>query len=419
VKFIHAADVHLDSPMRGLEAYEGAPAAAMRGATRNALSGLVDTALAEEVDFALIAGDLYDGDWKDYNTGLFFHKQLSRLAQQGIKVFLISGNHDASSVIAKHLRLPGNTVALDTEAPQTVCLDDLGVAIHGQGFSTRHCERNLAASYPPALAGYLNVGMLHTSLDGHLGHQNYAPCSLQDLLDKGYDYWALGHVHTRAELARDPWIVYPGNLQGRSCREPGPKGAMVVTAQSRHIERVEFAELAPARWDVVDIDASGADTEDDILAHASDSIKASASAAGDRLLAVRINVCGGCRAHHSYAAAPDRMANEIRALAAEIASDQVWVEKVNIRTHPEIDIEQLASFDGPIRELVAAVAELETAQSTLSELDGDLQALARRLPAELAERGDIPRFDDPDELAAVARPVQDQLLPRLLGQSGG
>jgi DNA repair exonuclease SbcCD nuclease subunit len=242
---------------------------------------------------------------------------------------------------------------------------------------------------------------------------------LQDLLDKGYDYWALGHVHTTAELSRDPWVVYPGNLQGRNCREPGPKGAMVVTAQGQRIDGVEFRELAPARWDVASVDVSGADTEDDVLALTSNAIKNSASAAGDRLLAIRIHVTGGCRAHNAYAADPDRLANEIRALATEIASEQVWVEKVKIQTHPEADLEQLAGLDGPIGELVASVAELESAQTTLSELDSDLQALARRLPSELVERGDIPSFDDPGELLAVARQVQDQLLPRLLGQSGG
>jgi len=78
-RFIHAADIHLDSPLRGLDRYDGAPVEEIRGATRRALENLVDVCLAERVAFLLIAGDIYDGDWKDYNTGLFFHRQMSRL----------------------------------------------------------------------------------------------------------------------------------------------------------------------------------------------------------------------------------------------------------------------------------------------------------------------------------------------------
>ena len=108
-KFIHAADIHLDSPLRGLDKYEGAPVESIRGATRRAFANLVSLSISEHVDFVILAGDIYDGDWKDYNTGLFFVKELSRLEEAGIPVVLLYGNHDAQSRITKSLTLPENT----------------------------------------------------------------------------------------------------------------------------------------------------------------------------------------------------------------------------------------------------------------------------------------------------------------------
>lgn len=135
--FLHAADVHLDSPLLGLERYEGAPVEYVRGAARRAFQNLVQLALDEEADFLLIAGDLYDGDWRDSNTGLFFASQAARLKEAGIGVYLIRGNHDAASQITCQLRLPENVFDFSTREPETKVDDDLGVAIHGQGFHTQ------------------------------------------------------------------------------------------------------------------------------------------------------------------------------------------------------------------------------------------------------------------------------------------
>lgn len=213
-KFIHSADIHLDSPLRGLERYEGAPIEYARKASRAAFVNLVNLCLQEEVDFVLIVGDLYDGDWRDYNTGLFFTWQVSRLNDAGIKVVFVRGNHDAASQITKSLRMPENVIELSTERPETIIFDELGVAIHGQGFATRNVTEDLTLKYPQPIREFFNIGLLHTSVDGRQGHDPYAPCNLKDLIAKGYDYWALGHVHTR-EILHDkgPWVVFPGNVQ--------------------------------------------------------------------------------------------------------------------------------------------------------------------------------------------------------------
>src|SRR5690606_17008970 len=135
MKIVHAADLHIDSPLRGLVDYDGAPLLEVRGATRRAFENLVDLCIDEAASLLVIAGDLYDGDWKDYSTGLFFVEQMVRLREAGVRVAWVRGNHDAASKITKHLNAPGNVRELSCSAPETVVYDDLGVAVHGVGYA--------------------------------------------------------------------------------------------------------------------------------------------------------------------------------------------------------------------------------------------------------------------------------------------
>src|SRR3954451_11192985 len=180
MKFIHAADIHLDSPLIGLQRYDGAPVEALRGATRRAFQALVDLALAEPVDFLLIAGDLYDGDWRDFNTGLFFVQQATRLTRAGIPIFLIHGNHDAESRISRRLTLPETGKMFSAARPETARRPELGVAIHGQSFRPPDVTDTLARDYPAPIPGWFNIGLLHTAATGREGHAPYAPCDPRD-----------------------------------------------------------------------------------------------------------------------------------------------------------------------------------------------------------------------------------------------
>ena len=230
MKFIHTADIHLDSPLSGLAAYKDAPVDLLRNVTRDAFTRLVDLAIEEAVDFMVIAGDLYDGSWKDYNTGHFFCREMGRLNLANIPVYLLFGNHDADSEMTKKLTLPANVHTFDTRKASTFRIDALRVALHGRSYKEAATVDNLASTYPAPLAGWLNIGVLHTALEGYAAHANYAPCSVAELSAKGYDYWALGHVHEHAVIQTAPWIVFPGNLQGRHIRETGPRGAVMVNA---------------------------------------------------------------------------------------------------------------------------------------------------------------------------------------------
>jgi len=230
VKFIHAADLHLDSPLRGLSAYSDAPAEQLRTATRDAFVKLVDVALDEAVDFMVIAGDIYDGDWKDFNTGLFFIRQMGRLRQAGIPIYLLYGNHDAESDMTRGLTLPDNVHVFSSRKAETFAIESLKVAIHGRSFKQKATTENMVPNYPEPVPGWLNIGVLHTALEGNSEHATYAPCTVSELEAKGYQYWALGHVHERSILPehRQPGqtvIAFPGNLQGRHIREQGARGA--------------------------------------------------------------------------------------------------------------------------------------------------------------------------------------------------
>ena len=297
LKFIHAADIHLDSSLRGLQRYEGAPVQQSREATRRALENLVDLAITERVAFVLFVGDLYDGDWKDYNTGLFFATQMSKLREIGAEVFVVAGNHDAASQLTKYLRLPENVTVLSTEKPESKILKKFGVAIHGQGFSSRVVTRDLSAAYPAPFADLFNIGLLHTSMDGREGHEPYAPCSLHGLLAKGYDYWALGHIHKREVLHENPWILFPGNLQGRHVRETGPKGCTLVTLEDGHVRSADHQDLDVLRWSVCDIDTDGAHTGEEVLERISRRLGQEITQNSGHPLAARISLYGPCRAH--------------------------------------------------------------------------------------------------------------------------
>jgi DNA repair exonuclease SbcCD nuclease subunit len=325
--FLHAADLHLDSPLRGL-ARRGEIAAAFLGASRRALENLVDAAIANEVAFLVVAGDIYDGDWRDYATGQFFVRQMGRLARAGIRVFAISGNHDAESVISKSLPLPANMHAFSVRAAETVTIEELRVKLHGRGFASRHVPDNVALAYPAAAPGYLNIGVLHTSLTGREGHDVYAPCSVEDLERAGYDYWALGHVHQRELIGARMPILFPGNLQGRHARETGPKGATLVTVTDGRIEKLEPLTLDAARFEHVVLDVSGIDAKA-VLEKARAAIFAARDAADDRPLALRLTLQGETALHAHLSAA--KIVEDMQAVAAEAGAD-VLIEKVRNAT---------------------------------------------------------------------------------------
>jgi DNA repair exonuclease SbcCD nuclease subunit len=413
-QFLHAADIHLDSPLRGLARYEGAPVEEIRAATRRAFENLVSLAIQEAVAFVVIAGDLYDGDWKDYNTGLFFNRQMGRLAEAGIRVFVVAGNHDAASQISKALRPPGNVHFFSTEAAETVALEALGVALHGRGFATREVIEDLSLDFPAALPGLFNLGVLHTSLNGRPGHEPYAPCHLDGLRSKGYQYWALGHVHQREVVSAEPWIVFPGNIQGRHARETGPKGCSLVTVSDHSVQQVEHRDLDVLRWQVCEVDLAGVADLDEALERIAEALRAAEREAEGRLLAARLRLTGASAAHGRLHAERGRVEAECRALAGSNA----WLEKLEIDTRPEVE-------SGPetaqtvLGDLLATVQGLDPQVAPLDELAAELQDLRRKLPHELLSGAEPFDPTDVETLRGELEDVKALLMERLLSRYSG
>ncbi len=354
--FIHAADLHLDSPLRGLARHEGAPVNEIRGATRRAFVNLIDLAISEKVDFVLLAGDLYDGDQKSYDTALFLNQQLARLIEHKIVVFAITGNHDAESVITRSLTFPQNTGALSTRKPQSVAHPKLPVTIHGQGFATASVQENLAANYPAAVEGHFNIGLLHTSLAGSTQHDTYAPCSLEELAGKGYDYWALGHIHQPAVLQESPMIAYSGNIQGRHIRETGERGCYLVQVDdSLNVTLHEFRTLDVVRWTHLELDLASLTAADELRDLIASELGDSFAAAGDRLLAARITLTGATELHGALHSDFARWQAECHSIAASIDPEQIWIERLKLKTTPTYDPQELAKRDDLTAQVLAAL----------------------------------------------------------------
>ena len=395
-RFIHAADPHLDSPLRGLESHEGAPVDVLRGATRRAFENLVQLAIDEQVDFLVIAGDLYDGDWKDYSTGLFFRGQMVRLRASGIPVYMIAGNHDAASVISKKLTLPDNVHVFSTRVAESCEVPELPVVVHGRGFPNRAVPENLALEYPPAVSGKFNLGLLHTSLTGRLGHDTYAPCSVQDLRGKGYGYWALGHIHQPDVISQDPWIVFAGNCQGRHVGETGPRGCRLVTVNNGlEVESVEWRTLDVVRWQEVPVDLNGVDKESEALHRIRQALVDEVTKAEGRLLACRITLTGATSLHGRLYRDVQHWRAEVLAIAQDFGETAVWIELIKTPTSPVYDLAQLAERDA----LTKIVLEtLEDATHAPGAFPDEVVEMLDVLPLEV-------RVDLECELAADARSV--------------
>ena len=341
IRFIHAADLHLDSLMKGIRSERaGIDPAVFRLSTRKALENLVSWAIDEKVDFVTLGGDNYDADWKDYGTGLFFTRQMARLAEAGIPVVSINGNHDAANRITRSLRLPDSFTMLSVDEPQTVEPID-GVRVIGQGFRTAAEKRNLVVDYPVNEGGGIVIGLLHTSLAGGTrdGHDNYAPCDFADLRSRRYHFWGLGHIHKHGWMheSGDVPVLYPGNPQGRHIGETGAKGAWLIELdEDGAMTDARFRPLDEARWELFRIDVSAMGRVDECLSTIESELARSVREAAHRPIAARIQLIGRSAIHKHLRLMAERAEDQLLAECQNVANqafgDQVWVEKVELRS---------------------------------------------------------------------------------------
>ncbi len=395
MKFLHAADIHLDSPLRGLAAHAHIPPEVTEHCTRRAFANLIDLAIAEDVAFLIIAGDLYDGDWRDHGTGLFFAREMRRL---GRPCYLIRGNHDAQSVITRSLQLPPNVREFSSRTTESFEIPEHHVVLHGRSFPDRDVPEDLSQTYPAPRPGWFNIGVLHTSAeDPGSEHATYAPCRIDSLTAKAYDYWALGHIHQRQALHRagDAPIIFPGNIQGRHARETGAKGATLVTVENGRVS-TQHIDLDVLRWETLAIDVTAAQTPAELFERVRFDLAAARDNAGGRPLIVRLTLRGTTPCHAGLLADPMAAEAECRA-AAEAVSDQLFIEKLVIETAAP---EAVTRRDDDLADLRAAFLAALDQPAVRDALLADFQKLDSQIPADDTARARPPR--DVASLSALA-----------------
>ena len=338
IRFIHAADIHLDSPLKGLAKRHNLPIDKILSATRNALVNLVTLAIDEKVDFVLLAGDVYDGDPEDLSANFHFNQQKGRLNQKNITEVIITGNHDAKSKISRPLSPPKNLTILSTDNPESCEITKEGeviAIIHGQGFLKQAETRNLATTYPAPIAGKLNIGILHTSLDGRDGHDNYAPTTKIELINKGYSYWALGHVHTREEVHQKPYIIFPGNIQGRHIRETGAKGCYLVTFKDNHEAQLDFKPLDVFRWEAITINLEGIEEESEFEGKLAETVESRNLPFNEIPHGIRIILKGNTSLHSWLICSQNRVSENIQGIFDGISAGNLFLEQLKVETSNE------------------------------------------------------------------------------------
>lgn len=412
MKFVHAADLHIDSPLRGLDEYPGAPVERVRLAPRAALANLTRLCLEEQVAFLVISGDLFDYDWRDFNTALFVVNQFRLLEREGIPVFMIRGNHDSREEMSLKVPWPKNVTLFDHQQPQTFPLERLDVVLHGMSFPKREVKENLVPRYPAPVKGMFNIGLLHTNATGSADHDPYAPCTLDDLTLKGYDYWALGHVHQHEVLQTAPYVVYSGNTQGRHIRECGEKGCVLLTIDDGQVQELQFRSTDVLRWYKISIELGCDDGLDDLYERARRDLRGVAAAAEGRLAGVRLEVRGNCAAHRILVqeTARKEAVAELRTLPGEF-TDDVWIEKVKIKTRPAVERDELRLARDLVGDLLRSVDTIMSDPGRLLDLSAALKPLISKVGGEVAF--DEIDFGSPEQLAGWVREAEAHLLSHL------
>jgi DNA repair exonuclease SbcCD nuclease subunit len=376
-RFIHAADVHLDSPLRSLALRDPDLAELIGTATRRAFVRIIDLCLDEQVDALLLAGDLYDGDQTSMKTARFLSEQIRRLHEAGIHVFVIRGNHDALSRITKELTFPDSVKVFGGRA-EAIVVDrsngDFPVAIHGLSFAQPHAPESPIGKYKLPIEGAVNIGLLHTSLAGAPGHDLYAPCSLADLQAAGFRYWALGHVHKRSVVEGKCAIVMPGMPQGRDVNEAGAKSVTLVTVADDRSIRIEERVTSIAQFERVSIDATRIDDWRDLVGALGRVIERARDGLASEHLVARVHLTGTTPLAWRIRRDRDLLKTEVDDRASMIGA--CWVERLEVdckapgaaaasRDHPITELrrlidEEVIRSDAYQAEAVAIAEELRT-----------------------------------------------------------
>ena len=300
-RFLHCSDLHIDSPFKGLSLVQSALAEKLRNSTYQAFQNIVKLALQEEVEAVLIAGDIYDGSDRSLQAQLKFRRELQKLSEAGIDTFIVHGNHDPLDSWSTSLDWPERVhifSGTQVECRPVTKNGTVKAYVHGISYSQREVKENLVKKFDRANSEYFSIGLLHANAGHQDGHANYAPCSIDDLVSKNMDYWALGHIH-RFQILREsnPAVVYSGNTQARHFRETSEKGCCLVTLHQNASPEIKFVPTDVVRYIRGEFNLLGTISLDEVIAGVRGECERLAGQVKDRDVFINLMLNGRTRLH--------------------------------------------------------------------------------------------------------------------------
>ncbi|WP_440657767.1 metallophosphoesterase family protein [Ensifer adhaerens] len=417
-RFLHTADVHLDSPLKTLALRNPELSNVVSLATRRSFVRVIDLCLEEKVDALVLAGDLYDGDQTSMKTARFLAEQLQRLDQAGIRTFIIRGNHDALSKITAELVMPDSVKVFGATA-EAVAIDrgagHFPVVMHGLSFAKPHAPQSLLRQYALPLPDALNIGIMHTSLGGSEKHDLYAPCSVADLQQSGFRYWALGHIHKRSVVEdAASVIVMPGMPQGRDINEDGPKSVSLVTIKDDRSIVVEERFTGVAQFERLLIDVSDACDWKDLVSLVSNRLEQLRPLVAADHLVARIQLHGSSDLAWRIRRDLDLLRTEMETRGSLIGN--VWVDKVQTSC---VESSVVGRDAGALAELASLIdSDVLTSTAYQQDLVAIAEELRGQLPAELRDFFGADEASLRDAVAGFARDGSAEVVARLRGGQG-
>ena len=419
-RFVHTADIHLDSPLRSLALRDPALADLIGNATRKAFIGVVDLCLNEQVDALLLSGDLYDGEQTSMKTARFLADQVRKLHEANIKVFVIRGNHDAMSRITRELTFPEPVKIFGGRADVVQVERERGalpIVIHGISFAQPNAPQSLLDRFRPPVEGAVNIGLLHTSLDGSPGHSPYAPCRLTELQAAGFRYWALGHIHKRSTAEGAATVVMPGMPQGRDITENGAKSVTLATVTDDGSILLEERLTSVAQFERVTVELGAIEDWQDMVRALGRALGRARDGAASEHLVARLHLTGATTLAWRMRRDFDLLRTEAEDQAAALGKS--WIEKVEVdcRAPGTVTGSAAPTESDPLEELRRLMAEVTQDDAYRAEIAAIAEELRAQLPVECRSLLGADADTFAANLAEAARDGIDDVLGRLMAGS--
>ena len=416
LKFVHAADLHLDSPFRGIRNEVPANVSeTLYRSTFDAYQNVIELCIRERVDALLVAGDIFDGVDRSLRAQLKFFEGLRRLESANIRSFICHGNHDPLDGWEARLDLPTGCVRFQAEihGEPVFPSEPERAMVYGISYPQREIRENLVPRFMDITTGGFNIGLLHANVNGDPNHDSYAPCSVEDLAGTTVDYWALGHIHTRQVLRHDrPAVVYPGNPQGRHPNEPGARGVYLVDVSDSGEVDLQFRSVDVVRWERLEVDISGLDTEQQVLNSIDSTVVSTQEESEGRPVVFRLQLSGRGALHWSLMrpGSVDGILERINQVWGG-GTPWMWCDRIHLNTGSPLDREQVLLRQDFLGDLARLSDDLQQNADALNEMRDALREVYDHAHTRRYIQDYLP---SDDELRSLIATAQEECLSQLI-----